>query len=147
MLLKFTDAQLKVEVYRIIAKAKETSVLVTDVAGLDGSGSNCVPAEVLQQILAEVAEQVPNTTVMIVVAGDTKCQAMVYSTDKIKPEEWLQSMGMDVKNHYAELPCSDGSSLKKKDELIGCAFAYLRKHKLLDEHDSDDETFVNGLDF
>eukprot|EP00734_Pompholyxophrys_sp_LG126_P000066 Pompholyxophrys_sp_v1_NODE_3_length_18401_cov_4.332280.p11 type:complete len:152 gc:universal NODE_3_length_18401_cov_4.332280:15760-16215(+) len=142
----FPRAQIKTEINRIVAKAKETPVLVTDVSALDDSGTNfySMPVEVLREIVAGVSEKAPETSFMIMVAGDAKCQAIVYKAGEStepNPSAWLEATGMKLSGEasdYAELPCENHSSLKKKDELSANAFAYLRKHKLLDEHEEDE---------
>lgn len=144
MTTTFTSNQIKVEINRIVAKAKETNVLVTDVPALDDSGTNVVSVEVLREIVAGVSEKVVTTTFMIIVAGDVKCQAIVYKApeSQVNVSDWLLEIGMimvGVSGDYAELVCDNNSSLKKKDELTANAFAFLRKHKLLNDHDSDDE--------
>ena len=53
---------------------------------------------------------------------------------------FLQFYSDQMKNQtqisYGELVCE--SPLKMKDELIANAFVFLRKHKLLDEHDDEE---------
>ena len=135
------------EINKITAQAKETKILLTGVPLLDGSGANEVPFDVLTRIINAVTKKVPDTTIFLIVAGSTKCQALIYTpNDDINVREWILACGMgevgkeeDSWYTFAEMECE--YPLKMKDQINSLAFAYLRKNKLLDEEESEDELF------
>ncbi|GAG71941.1 unnamed protein product, partial [marine sediment metagenome] len=136
----FGKKDINKEINRITVEAKDTPLLLTGVPALDKSGGTEVPFEVLTKILTTVIKKSLNTTIFLIVAGKTKCQAIVYIPESVKQQlsasEWVTSCIMtevggdktkvkfkpskeaEVEEHelsflFAELECE--YPLKKKD--------------------------------
>lgn len=139
------------EAKTIIAKARETEFLVCGVPNLDGTYGTPieVPVAVMETLANQIAAEAPTTSFMLIAVGPAdvpkkQCSILVHSASSALPaSDWMiacavsDSLYGDAKRAFGyfehEFP------IKGKDEVSGKAFAFLRKHKLLKEDDSDDE--------
>ena len=139
------------EAKSIIAKARETEFLVCGVPNLDGTYGTPieVPVAVMETLADQIAAEVPTTSFMLIAVGPAdvpkkRCSILVHAANgMLAASDWMiacevsDSLYGDPKRAFGyfehEYP------IKGKDEVSGKAFAFLRKHKLLKEDDSDDE--------
>lgn len=156
---QFGKKKINIAINAITAMAKETDILVTGVKALDESGKYNVPEDILVKIADRVIQKSPGITLMILVAGETECSALVRVNPEIESkltgQEWVENIGLTVPSNdqqstsqqsnsrynyvYGVLSDVD-STLKKKDELNSQAFGVLREKKLfIDDSDDDDQ--------
>lgn len=138
---------------RIAAMAKETDCLVTGVAALDESGKNNVSEDTLTQIGKKILDQAPDTSLMLISAGETYCTVLACVSpnkqQQVSAADWMIAVGVDDSAFGGQdMACGTytcESPLKSKEDLVARAFAFARKEKLLIEDDSSEEMIAYDL--
>ena len=148
----FSAESIAAEAKGIILMARETEFLVTGVANLDGTHEkeqNDVPRTVFEALAEQIIAACPKTSFMLIAVGPADkepkcCSVFVHSASpRLSAADWLIACNMSDAE-FGDSTRAFGYSnseypIKQKDIVSGAAFAFLRKMKLLDEHDSDDE--------
>jgi hypothetical protein len=144
---EFTAQQIADAAKKPRAMAKESSVLVCDVAALDGSGERNVDFAAMRAVGDLIVADAPGTLFMLIAAGANKCTLFVHTPSKanINGPEWLKAC---IQNGTVEMfsEITAGAfeehecPLKYKDELMSRAFAYLRsQNAMTTDEDSEDD--------
>jgi len=126
------------QINQILARAKQTNVLVSALDLIDKSGSIDVPQEVMMQILSKVSQKYPNLALLIVSAGVNSCEiAAMTPVNSFPSYEWINACGKTTAEENKNIP--EYSSLKQRDQLMQNAFTYLREHGHMPEDDESSE--------
>ena len=135
------------QVNQLVAKAKQTSVLVSATDLLDKSGSIDVPADVLEQVLNKVVAKCPDASIMLVTAGEKSCRLIAHSPT-FQASEWIAACDPTFADgHIGAWHPTDGeeslSAFKQRDHLIQLAFGYLRENDHMPDDESSEECYFD----
>ena len=132
------------QVNQLVAKAKQTTVLVAATDLLDKSGSINVPDEVLRQVLNKVVSKHPSVSILLVTAGEQSCSIVAHST-VFDSNDWIVACNpTSVTDGTGFLDCPPPmSALKERDHLMQLAFGYLRENDHMPDDESSEECYFD----
>jgi len=151
----FLESMIKAQAAKILPMAMDSKgYFTTGVVELDGTHGKQpvdVPLGVLNSVATNIVELVASEgtaanqpTFMLIAVGPKYCTVLIHvsADNPLSPLEWAQACNVDAIETCGQ--CIGGRvvaeyPIKAKDTIIGCACAYLRKHGLIKDEDSDDE--------